>query len=69
MLERLVEKGRSKSKRVSLGQMQLTFAFDCRLNQIPEEWQQIAVRNGMRIESEVCGSCVGGIDVSVELKK
>jgi hypothetical protein len=44
MLKRLVEKGRSKSKRVSPGQMQLPFAFDCRLNQIPDDWQQIAVR-------------------------
>jgi hypothetical protein len=55
MLKRLVEtsgNSRSKSKRVSPGQMQLSFAFDCRLNQIPEEWQQIAVRfrraNGIR---------------------
>jgi hypothetical protein len=55
MLKRLVEtsgSSRSKSKRISPGQMQLPFAFDLRLNQIPEEWQQIAVRfrrsNGIR---------------------
>ncbi|WP_010317298.1 hypothetical protein [Synechococcus sp. CB0205] len=33
-------------------QQQLPFAFDCRLNQIPEEWHQIAVKfrraNGIR---------------------
>ena len=33
-------------------QQQLPFAFDCRLNQIPEEWHQVAVRfrraNGIR---------------------
>ena len=41
MLKRLVEKGRSsqsKKKRVSPGQQQLPFAFDVRLNQIPEKW-------------------------------
>jgi hypothetical protein len=31
---------------------QLPFAFDCRLNQIPEEWHQVAMRfrraNGIR---------------------
>jgi hypothetical protein len=49
-----VDKGRSnsKSKRVSPGQQQLLFAFDLRLNQIPKEWQKIAVRfrrvNGIR---------------------
>ena len=36
----------------SAGQMQLPFAFDCRLNQIPDDWHQIAVRfrrvNGIR---------------------
>ncbi|MCT0216739.1 hypothetical protein KQ298_10445 [Synechococcus sp. CS-1330] len=52
MLKRLVEKGRSKSKRVSPEQTQLSFAFDLRLNQIPDEWHQIAVRfrraNGIR---------------------
>jgi hypothetical protein len=54
MLKRLVEKCRSsnKSKRISPGQQQLPFAFDIRLNQIPEEWQQIVVRfrraNGIR---------------------
>ena len=54
MLKRLVEKGRSsnRSKRISPGQQQLPFAFDIRLNQIPDEWQQVAVRfrraNGIR---------------------
>ena len=55
MLKRLVEtsrSNRSKSKRISPGQQQLPFAFDLRLNQIPEEWHQIAVRfrraNGIR---------------------
>ena len=32
MLKRLVETGRSKSKRISPGQQSLPFAFDCRLN-------------------------------------
>ena len=55
MLKRLVEKGkssRSKKKRVSPGQQKLPFAFDVRLNQIPEEWHRVAVRfrraNGIR---------------------
>jgi hypothetical protein len=52
MLNGLVEKGSSKMKRVSPGQQQLPFAFDCRLNQIPDEWHQVAVRfrlaNGIR---------------------
>ena len=43
---------RSKGKRISPGQQKLPFAFDVRLNQIPEEWHQIAVRfrraNGIR---------------------
>ena len=52
MLKRLVETSGSKKKRISPGQMHLPFAFDLRLNQIPEEWHQIAVRfrraNGIR---------------------
>ncbi|MGB1196091.1 MAG: DNA-3-methyladenine glycosylase [Synechococcus sp.] len=55
MLKRLVAaRGahRSKRKRVSPGQQQLPFVFDCRLNQIPDEWHQVAVRfrraNGIR---------------------
>ena len=55
MLKRLVEKGRSsqsRKSRVSPGQQKLPFAFDIRLNQIPEKWHQIAVRfrraNGIR---------------------
>jgi putative transposase len=55
MLKMLVEtsgNSRNKRKRVSPGQMQLPFAFDLRLNQIPEERRQISVRlrraNGIR---------------------
>ena len=47
MLKRLVEtsrSNRSKSKRISPGQQQLPFAFDLRLNQIPDNWHQVAVR-------------------------
>ena len=75
MLKRLVEEaGRSKSKRISQGQQQLPCAFDLRLNQIPDDWQQIVVRfrraNGIRDGdgSEVFGSCGGGVDVSIGLK-
>ena len=55
--KRLVESescrsNRSKKKLVSPGQQKLPFAFDIRLNQIPEEWHQVAVRfrraNGIR---------------------
>jgi hypothetical protein len=53
MLKRLVETSfnSSKKKRVSPGQQQIPFAFDIRLNQIPDEWRQIAVSrraNGIR---------------------
>ena len=52
MLKRLAGSSRSKKKRVSPGQQKLPFAFDIRLNQIPEEWHQVAVRfrraNGIR---------------------
>ncbi len=54
MLKRLVSSARtrSKKKRISPGQQLLTFAFDIRLNQIPEEWYKIAVKfrkaNGIR---------------------
>ena len=52
MLKRLVGSSRGKGKRVSPGQQQLPFVFDVRLNQIPEEWHQVAVRfrraNGIR---------------------
>ena len=77
MLKRLVEtsrSNRSKGKRLSPGQQQLPFAFDCRLNQIPDDWHQIAVRfrranaTVMAIRSEVFGSCVGEIDISVEVE-
>ncbi|KGG28861.1 hypothetical protein EV13_0889 [Prochlorococcus sp. MIT 0702] len=54
-LKRLVEKGRSshcKKNRVSPGQQKLPFAFNIRLNQIPEDWHQVVVRfrkaNGIR---------------------
>jgi putative transposase len=55
MLKRLVESSRSnsnKKKRISPGQQQLPLDFDCRLNQIAEEWHQVAVKfrraNGIR---------------------
>ena len=52
MLKRLAETSGSKKKRVSPGQMQLPFAFDLCLNQIPDDWHLIAVRfrraNGIR---------------------
>ncbi len=52
MLKRLVGSSRSKQKRVSPGRQQLPFSIDVRLNQIPEEWHQVAVRfrraNGIR---------------------
>jgi putative transposase len=52
MLKRLVETSRSKRKRVSPEQQQLPFAFDYRLNQSTDDWQQITVRfrrvNGIR---------------------
>tara|TARA_B100001173_G_scaffold271156_1_gene248957 strand:- start:177 stop:371 length:195 start_codon:yes stop_codon:yes gene_type:complete len=55
MLKHLVKKSRSsqsRKNRVSPGQQKLPFAFDIRLNQIPEDWHQVAVRfrraNGIR---------------------
>ena len=64
MLKRLVGSSRSKRKRVSPGQQQLPFVFDVRLNQIPEEWHQVAVRfrraNGIRDgdrERRICQLC------------
>ncbi|KGG27158.1 MULTISPECIES: hypothetical protein [unclassified Prochlorococcus] len=54
MLKRLVSsaKTRSKKKRVSPGQQRLPWDWDVRLNQIPDEWYQVAVRfrkaNGIR---------------------
>ncbi|KGG27091.1 hypothetical protein EV13_2237 [Prochlorococcus sp. MIT 0702] len=54
ILKRMVSSARTRSKkmRVSPGQQQLPFAFDIRLNQIPEDWNQVAVRfrraNGIR---------------------
>jgi hypothetical protein len=75
MLQQMVEtRGaqRSKSKRASPGQQQLPFAFDYRLNQIPDEWHQVALRfrraNGIR-EAEmgtVLDECVEKIDGSAE---
>ena len=52
MLKRLVEKGSSNKKRVSPGQMQLPFAFDLRLNQILDDWQQMAKR--FRLANGIC---------------
>ncbi|WP_236066004.1 MULTISPECIES: hypothetical protein [Prochlorococcus] len=41
-----------KKKKVSPGQQQLPWAWDVRLNQIPDEWHQVVVRfrraNGIR---------------------
>ena len=74
MLNRLVEKGRSKSKRLLPGQQSLPFAFDLRLHQIPDNWHQIAVRfrkaNGIRDgeKNDVFGSYVGEIDISVGME-
>jgi len=54
MLKRLVShsRARSKKKRVSPGQQRLPWAWDVRLNQIPDEWHQVAVKfrraNGIR---------------------
>ncbi|KGG23769.1 MULTISPECIES: hypothetical protein [unclassified Prochlorococcus] len=52
MLKRLVGKGRSKKQRVSPGQQRVPWDWDIRLNQIPEDWNQVAVRfrkaNGIR---------------------
>ncbi len=54
MLKRLVSSARtrSKKKKISPGQQRLPWDWDVRLNQIPEEWQQIAVKfrraNGIR---------------------
>ncbi|KGG27250.1 hypothetical protein EV13_0264 [Prochlorococcus sp. MIT 0702] len=46
MLKRLVSRARtrSKKKRVSPGQQQLPWAWDIRLNKIPEDWHQVAVK-------------------------
>ena len=61
MLKRLVSSARTKrkQKRVSPGQKLLPFAFDIRLNQIPEEWHQIAVKfrktNGIRDGDQALG--------------
>jgi hypothetical protein len=55
MLKRLVEtsgSSRSKSKRILPGQQLLPFAFNLCLNQIPDDWHQVAVKfrraNGIR---------------------
>ena len=73
MLKRLVETSGSTKKRISPGQIQLSFAFDLRLNQIPDDWRQVSVRykqvnTVMAIGSEAFGSCVGKINVSVEIE-
>jgi hypothetical protein len=65
-------KSSNRGKRISPGQQQLPFAFDIRLNQIPDDWHQIAVRfrlvvvSVMAIKSEVFGGCVEAINVGVE---
>ena len=54
MLKRLVSSARTRSKKdkISPGQQRLPWAWDLRLNQIPEEWHQVAVKfrraNGIR---------------------
>jgi putative transposase len=52
MLKRLMEKGTSKSMRNINRAIATTLGFDYHLNQIPEDWRQIAVRfrlaNGIR---------------------
>ena len=56
MLTRLVSSARTRSKKnkISPGQQRLPLAWDIRLNQIPEDWHQVAVRfritNGIRLE-------------------
>ena len=61
-------------KHVSRGQQQPPFAFYMRLNQIPDEWHQIAVKfrhaNGSVIATgrEVIGECVEEIRVEVGRK-
>jgi len=75
MLKRLVENGRSssKSKRITPGQQQLHFAFDRRLNQTPDNWEQIAARfrrvTGIRdgYKSEVFGF-VDATNVSIDVE-
>ena len=58
ILKRLVSSARtrSKGKRVSPGQQRLPWDWDVRLNQIPEEWHQVAVRfrktNGIRDDDQ-----------------
>ncbi|WP_236070256.1 MULTISPECIES: hypothetical protein [Prochlorococcus] len=55
MLKRLVShsRTRSKQKKVSPGQQRLPWDWDVRLNQIPEDWHQGAVKfrraNGIRV--------------------
>ena len=52
MLKRLLQSKRSKRQRVAPGQQHLPIAFDARLDQVPEDWHQVAVRfrraNGIR---------------------
>ena len=47
MFKRLVRSARtrSKKKRVSPGQQRLPWDWDVRLNQIPDEWHQVAVKS------------------------
>jgi len=53
ILKRLVSSARTRSKKnkISPGQQRLPLAWDIRLNQIPEDWHQLAVKykkNGIR---------------------
>jgi len=54
MFKRLVSSARARSKKnkFSPGQQRLPWAWDVRLNQIPEDWHQLAVKfrktNGIR---------------------
>jgi len=54
MLKRLVSSARTRRKKnkISLGQQRLPWDWDVRLNQIPEEWHQVAMKfrktNGIR---------------------
>ncbi|KGG27337.1 hypothetical protein EV13_2149 [Prochlorococcus sp. MIT 0702] len=46
MLKRLVSSARTRRKKnkISPGQQRLPWDWDVRLNQIPEEWHQVAIK-------------------------
>ena len=52
MLKRLMSRARSKKNKISPGLHRLPWTWDVRLNQIPEDWHQLAVKfrstNGIR---------------------